>query len=524
MIIKSVHINKFRGLHEVDFELGSKITTIVGHNGTMKTTVLGILGQTFTISNKQHPMYGEKTIDGYNFRSQFGEKFKLSGKDKPGEHKWRLNLYPNIYKNDYFEVHSILREKNEPIRFWSTEGRQAGTGYPQIPVYYLSLKRISPIGEENEFDYISNLNEEEKAFLELEYKDIMSNTENDEITVETIKSSQKYTASIHSTKIDALAISAGQDNLGKILIAVLSFKRLMDKYSKEYKGGLLLIDEIESTFHSLAQKRLIKRLYKYATDYKIQFIFTTHSPSIIKAVFFDKYNKQEAKILYLKKEGGNIKSKKVNNIEDVILELSGIVGEKEAITSKITVFSEDDTALTFIKSLLNGGYKRKLQFSPCSIGAESYLELIRVKMQPLADSIIILDGDKNKKEVISKIKKYKAKTILFLPSNYCPEEMFYRFLFGLDENDVFWDSEIAGYDKIKCFANYPTLIKRNASSDLYKKWFNEQEKYWGKGNSRLYNYWKIVNTEEHIKFIQIFIEKYNILAKKYNVSLFEDVK
>ena len=47
MIIKSVHIDKFRAIENMDFDLGSKLTAIVGHNGTMKTTVLGVFGQKF---------------------------------------------------------------------------------------------------------------------------------------------------------------------------------------------------------------------------------------------------------------------------------------------------------------------------------------------------------------------------------------------------------------------------------------------------------------------------------------------
>ena len=117
MIIKHLHIEKFRAIKDLNFDLGSKITVIVGHNGTMKTTILGILSQTFTLS-KDNPMVGEKTIDGYNFHSQFSEKFKLSSKDLPGEHKWRLDLYDGIYKNNFFEAHSILRDrKNNEIRF-----------------------------------------------------------------------------------------------------------------------------------------------------------------------------------------------------------------------------------------------------------------------------------------------------------------------------------------------------------------------------------------------------------------------
>lgn len=522
MIIKSVHVDQFRALNNIDFELGSKLTAIVGHNGTMKTTVLGILGQTFSIS-KGHPMYGESSIDGYRYRSQFAEKFKLSEKDVPGTHKWRLNLYPNVYSNDYFEAHSIYRDKDDPIpRFWSTAGKGSGTGYPQIPVYYLSLKRVSPIGEEDNFEYLNQLTEDEKRFLSLEYKDIMSEI-SDDITVDTIHSDKKYTASIHSSEYDALAISAGQDNLGKILISVLSFKRLMEKYPNDYKGGILLIDEIESTFHSLAQTRLIKRLYKYSSTYKIQFIFTTHSPSIIKATFFDKYNTNEAKLVYLKKEGKTVTTKNVASVEDVILELSGAVKNTPQSEIKISVFTEDSVAQSFVKSLLNGGYKKHLVFSPCSIGAESYLELLRVKLKPITESILILDGDKDTDAVHRKIKQYKGKYVMFLPGNTCPEEMFYRFLYSLDETDPFWNMDLGEYDKKKCFANYPTLIDRKANSQQYKNWFEEQEKNWGRGNSKLYNYWKIVNADEYDKFLSSFVTIYNQMATKFDIPTIDSV-
>ncbi|WP_270431045.1 AAA family ATPase [Anaerostipes hominis (ex Lee et al. 2021)] len=522
MIIKSVHIDKFRALHNVNFELGSKLTAIVGHNGTMKTSVLGILSQTFTIS-KGHPMYGEKTIDGYNFKSQFKEKFKLSEKDIPGEHKWKLNLYPGIYKRDYFEVASMPRQKNEPIRFWSTEGRKTGTGYPQVPAYYLSLKRVSPIGEEEQFNYLDDLTSSEKQFLQLEYKDIMSEIDNS-LAIDTIESSQKFTASIHNPEHDALSISAGQDNLGKILISVLSFKRLKESYKDEYKGGLLLIDEIESTFHSLAQQKLIKRLYRYATDYKIQFIFTTHSPSVIKATFFDKHNTKEAKLVYLKKEGDKVNTKNAVNVNDVVSELSGSVSELPVSTKKITIFSEDTVAQSFIKSLLNGGYRNNVNFSSCSIGAEEYLELVRVKLQPLTNSIIILDGDKNKPAILSKIKRYKAKNIIFLPSNYCPEELFYRFLYSLEDTDPFWNNELGGYDKKKCFAEYTTLIDRDSSSTKFKDWFSSQTKYWSRGNSKLYNYWKLFNQAEHKDFINTFIQAFNPLAQKEDIPLLDSIE
>ena len=75
MIIKSIEIEKFRAFEDVSFCLGRRITAIAGRNATQKTTVLGMIGQPFTIS-KGHPMYGCKTIDGYNFRSQLKKNLK----------------------------------------------------------------------------------------------------------------------------------------------------------------------------------------------------------------------------------------------------------------------------------------------------------------------------------------------------------------------------------------------------------------------------------------------------------------
>ena len=520
MIIKNVHIEKFRGLKNVDFNLGEKITTIVGHNGTMKTTILGILSQTFTISSDDNPMKGEQTIDGYNFHSQFGEKFKLSDKDIPGDHLWRLQLYPNIYKNDSFEVKSISRG-NGSIRFWSTEGKGVNTGYPQVPAYYISLKRVTPIGEEKKINQVDTLTEDENKFLKSEYKKVFSYYNNDELSVDTLSSTNKKTASIHNSKYDSLAISAGQDALGKLLIAVLSFKRLKDKFPKEYKGGLLLIDEIESTFHPLAQKQLIGRIYKYARDYRIQFIFTTHSPSVIKSAFFDKHNNKDSQLVYLKKVGDRVMGINNPNIDSVIAELSGEVLQNEKKTiKKVTVFTEDDVARQVIQQWLKA-YKKNINFNTCSIGAEEYVELLRVKLEPITESIVILDGDKNCGKITNKLTRNKISNVIFLPSQFCPEKMFYSFLLKLPDNHEFWDLELGKFDKHKCFQGYNTLLDDNADTEQYKKWFADRKKNFGRAGEKLYNIWAIMCPDEYNSFVEQFKEKYNKIAIRIGADIID---
>ena len=129
MIVEKLYVEKFRKLEDLEIPLGNKVTVIAGQNGTLKTTLLGMIAQPFSLKNKSHPLYKERTIDGQKLESKFKEKFKISIKfDKPKEHKWKLYIPSNeIYDKDYIELESISRKekgKREDIRFWSTEGRQ----------------------------------------------------------------------------------------------------------------------------------------------------------------------------------------------------------------------------------------------------------------------------------------------------------------------------------------------------------------------------------------------------------------
>lgn len=73
MKITSVDIKRFRGFKEQAVVLGSQLTAIAGQNGTQKSTLLGIITQTFTIS-KDNPMILEKPLCGGNYKSQFSDK------------------------------------------------------------------------------------------------------------------------------------------------------------------------------------------------------------------------------------------------------------------------------------------------------------------------------------------------------------------------------------------------------------------------------------------------------------------
>lgn len=291
MIIKSVEIEKFRAFENASFTLGKRITAISGRNATQKTTVLGMIGQPFTISAKDHPMYGCKTIDGYNFRSQFKDKFKISpAHDIIGEHKWRLNLHNGIYEQNYYSVESIARRQSghEPsLRFWNAESRAKGAGYVQLPVYFLSLSRIFPIGETGKTQAMPiTLTPEELDYCIANYRTILSIQSisgSPSIGIEKATAAKTF-AGVSDNTHDIFTNSAGEGNITRIILAVLSFKRLKEQYGRNYKGGILLIDELDATLYGFSQEKLVDYLWQAAGDYKIQIVFTTHSPIILKCV------------------------------------------------------------------------------------------------------------------------------------------------------------------------------------------------------------------------------------------------
>lgn len=79
---------------------------------------------------------------------------------------------------------------------------------------------------------------------------------------------------------DILTNSAGEGNITKIILAVLSFKRLKERYP--------------ATLYGFSQKSLIDYLWTAAKEYKIQIVFTTHSPIVLKQV--NKYQRKERQL------------------------------------------------------------------------------------------------------------------------------------------------------------------------------------------------------------------------------------
>jgi predicted ATPase len=501
MVINRVEIGKFRGFKDVSFDLGSHITLIAGRNGTQKTTLLGILTQPFTITDSSNPMKGEKPLCGGSFKSAFSEKFKLSNTfDKPGEHEWTLNVKK---ESSPFTLISMLRDKKSgAIRFWQKGSRSQGTGYLQRPVIYLSLKRLVPIGEDKALktDDAVLLTEKEKIFFSDAYNKILISR--DEIKdYNYLKSTHKDTMGITSVNYDWQSNSAGQDNIGKILLAILSFKRLKEKFSTKYQGGILAIDEIDASLYPASQVKLIEQMMKFCSKYNIQLLATTHSLPVIKKVLDNSLIAKQVgqcKVVFLEKLDRSVIVNDSIDHDGIVAKLNLDLGTPKAL-SKITIFTEDAEGREFAKALIKSTYPQIEFVKKCTFSCDLLIELSRTNVPGFVfpTSIIILDGDVGRRKL--------KENFVLLPGTNSPERELANFLYGLSDSDPFWTSKHQHYDKDVCFLHYSL---REIMSDRYKakEWYNSQKdmKVWGNEARALYNRWMQDNKPIVVKFLDDF--------------------
>lgn len=518
MKITKIHIERFRGFHKEDFELGSFITAIAGQNGTQKSTLLGIITQAFTIK-KEDPMREETPLCGGSYISAFKDKFRLSPTfDKPGEHEWTLSFDSGV---EDFTLESIKRSGSPNVRFWKKGARKAGDGYFSLPTIFLSLKRLVPIAEVSNISTNDKLltPEELQEFKSLHNRILIAQAPISSATA--ITSTNKQSIGVSTELYDWNQNSMGQDNLGKIILALFSFERLKKKYSNQYKGGILAIDELDATMYPASQVELLKVLRQYASRLKLQILFTTHSISLLKAVdqlvqetSAKPETSNQVKILYLQRSDNNIKIKQDINFEGILLNLNVVAHGHKRGKNKVTVYTEDKENILFTKAILKSKTSA-LNFIDISFPCTILMELVSKKVPAFSSpySIVIVDGDVSEKSDLVK-KAQNADNVLVLPGKLSPERLVAKYLYELSDADSLWDSLAQGYTKQVCFREY-TFERINADGESGrqddKKWFNSQLCFWGRNAIHVLN--PLLSTMK--SEVNDFINRYDEMIKKY---------
>ncbi|MDU5011034.1 MAG: AAA family ATPase [Clostridium botulinum] len=520
-MIHSIEINDFRALKNVKIKLGKYITAISGRNGLGKSTILALIGNTCELK-------GKKTVFNTNFRTEFSEIFKASQQfDLSGSNKCKINFSSK-------ETPSNINETKICRISWQDNGtrfrvipetktkEQRNSRKKEWPSLYLGLSRLYPIGEVKDDQLnIKNvkLTEEEGIFFKENYinilnlKTITSNTE--EICVDIIdigNNSRKKGVGVSTSNYSSTTNSAGQDNIGQIIMGIISFKRLSKSYPN-YKGGLLLIDEIEATLHPIAQIKLIKFLYRSCKELNLQVVFTTHSVSLLedlslKVLYNDEMLNNNYEIYYLTKNNGPLNV--LRNPDFPIIKSDLTLSQPGVNISRISVYSEDDETRWFFNKLIgnNNIYVKNIKIK---LSCDALLQLNKNDPTYFANILFVLDGDVPEK-LITNVNS--SRNIIKLPGEVRPEKVIYDFLLNLSADSTLWEEGIKiGFSK-ESIQEYGPLSNKyqGLERDKYKKWFNDNLPFIESLN--VFEYWVDENKNDYNKFIEEFKKSYNSIAKR----------
>jgi len=495
--IERINIEKFRHLRNVEIPIGSKITIIAGGNGTGKTSILGLLSHIFTSKSKD--------LNGKRMTSVFSNVFRFSQEhDIGGDHSYNVCFSGDLIK----EAESRATYENKRYRFRIDVGKRTrNSGKISRPVIYLGLRRLVPLAQESTIKI--GLENKINEYIKIKYQEYHNKifaVSEDILPVHT-KSFNKQTYSPTTANYDARGISAGQDNIGQIILAILSFDKLK-KDDDQYNGGLLVIDELDATLYPAAQKNLLDLFLKEADKLDLQIIFTTHSTDLLTHVLKDKktnYDKH-CNVIFFDKSSGSVNCHKdLDDPEVILANLNHAIYTPPPI-SKTNIYFEDEEARIFFKNLikLENGLSRKLNIQRVNLGETFYKSLLNAKFPEFNKSIIVLDGDAR-----SEFSRQQKPKVCFLPGLKRPENIIFDFINSLDPSDDFWDG-LSGYRKQVFIQNQPANLE---DRKIMKTWFNSEKKYWGTGCSKLFKRWLKDNEKQASIFLNDFLNKLESIRK-----------
>ncbi|MBH2008183.1 MAG: AAA family ATPase [Xanthomonadaceae bacterium] len=441
--LRKLHIEKFRALNNVEVEFGDSITVVCGKNGTSKSSILGIAAQIFSFE-KDYTSGQDisfRQIAGGTFKSQYSEHFRISNKfDQPGSMTVNIDLYDGYTDQAATAKLELMKRGKSPrpvVRNNSAvkKGDNASRNFTH-PVIFLSLKRLYPIADRDyqviDFDY---LNHHKQEFIGLTNELLNRQSSLATGTEGTISS-----AVAHGDNYDQESVSAGEDNAGQIILALMSFRKLKEEYT-DYKGGLLLIDEADAGLFPTAQINLLKILDRECKSLNLQVVMTSHSPTLIEYAHDQSQQyRRKYKTVYLSNTFGGVQVMQDWSWTQISADINTTTvatGSDERLP-KINIYFEDREAFDFYAALMNRQPVKKFTapLPNITLGCSNYLQLIDKGVPEFSErSIICLDSD-----TAQQVGRKNPKTVVLLPGSLPPDQLIFEHLYNLPANDGFWQN------------------------------------------------------------------------------------
>lgn len=538
--LKEIKVKKFRNMEDIEIEFGKRITVISGKNGTAKSTILGLVAQIFSFDKDY--ITGDElnytTLSGKPYSSKFSDHFRLSEQhDKPGEMSIHYKVYDAYLNKDLNELklemtntkdrkHRMVVRNNEKTPISKNTSRNI-----THPIIYLSLKRLYPIAERtDEVKNITYLENHKEEFIKI-CNDIIG--KNKGVNITSTNGTIINSSVVHDNTYDHQSVSTGEDNVGQIVQALFSFKKLSEEY-KNYHGGILLIDELDAGLFPFSQEKIIEVLKRYSKDLNIQIILSTHSPIMIEKIYeLSNRNRNLFKNIFLTQAYGKLQIKNDYTWQDIYSDLfikTKQISENYKLPT-VNIYCEDDEAFSFFNRLITSRKIKKIinPIKEVSIGNTIYTKLISYNIPEFTHkSIIVLDGD------VKLDKKYN--NVLLLPTINPPDRLIFKFLLELPDNDTYWHNKVNFTKEVFYNLNsVKDIINRLGLNDKNIHKFEEivQKELDNPNSSGLRKLFKNFYKDNQIKYVlnniktnpfEQHLKKYPDQKKEFNKSFINALK
>lgn len=437
--LRKIFIEKFRALRDVEIEFGDYVTVICGKNGTSKSSILGIAAQIFSFDKdyvRDQPLSYHQ-ISGRGFKSQYTDHFRISDTyDQPGSMRVNIELNDGYTREPATGNLVLMRRRDSPrpvVRNNSSAEGNTSRNFTH-PVIYLSLKRLYPITDRDyqvtDFEYLEHHKNE---FIALTNELLNRNS-----TIATSTGGTISSAVSHGNNYDQDSVSAGEDNAGQIVLAIMSFRKLKEEYAN-YQGGLLLIDEADAGLFPTAQTNLLKILDRECQRLDLQVIMTSHSPTLIEYAYQQSLKlRRKYKTIYLSNTYGDVQVMPDMSWPQINADIHTrtIQASAEVALPKVNVYFEDDEGLDLYKIVMAKQPVNKFlnPVKGVTLGCTNYIQLIQKKISEFSQrSLICLDAD------VERTTQYK--TVLLLPGALPPDQLIFEYLFNLPANHAIWRNQ-----------------------------------------------------------------------------------
>ena len=524
-MIEKLQIHEFRKFKNNKIVLGRYLTAIAGHNATGKSTILALLGHTSEISQELATPLG-----GTQFRTEFGQIIRVdASKDIKSENlmTFTIKSYDWTDTTEEFNYRSTVQAGDRyrllPVRI--VDGKKTSKKM-EWPVLYLGLSRVYPFGESEKL----SIHDDERITSDLmqdliqNYMRILNQTDDivevNAIDTDVSKKSKLSSFGVSTEKYNYFANSAGQSNLGQILLAVESFRYLKNEMKEKWDGEMLLIDELYANLHPCAQKKLLDYLYENARDIGIQICFTTHSLYMLEHTnkYVEKCKKSddengEVEINYILPENKALNIIRNPEFDTMKYDLMMLI-PPENVGMKIKVYVEDDEA-AIVTDIFLKKYEDRIDIISMELGCDNIIKLFK-RDDNFQKSIICLDGDAYSKlsGIDVKYRELSKKMMITLPNKkVSPERLLYSFLF-LEDTDI---SEILNPSVGLSFRNIQEnfrinddkiMTDRNAAKSWFKMIYGQQPTF----INDLIQLYTEKHSKEYKEFIKSFKSAFNYLA------------